>query len=180
MQEIYIVLTQTGTILSRIVKFALKREYAHASIAVDKNLDTLYSFGRRNPYNPFWGGFVEEGKNIGTFKRFHKTICRVYTKEVTDEQYEKLLKNIENFKQKRAQYYFNVWGLILAWINRYKQRRNKFYCSEFVKYILNISGVDTSNLSEVPYPMCFTKLDGIHITYEGLLKEYAAGTGMTY
>ena len=97
MKKIYIVMTQTGTILSRLVKLRTGCEYGHVSIALDENLDKMYSFGRLNPYNPFWGGFVHERINSGTFKRFSKTRARIYSLEIDDEQYEKShIKNRRN------------------------------------------------------------------------------------
>ena len=55
MKKVYIVLTQTGTILSRAVKLYTGKQYNHASIALDEELEELYSFGRVNPYNAFVG-----------------------------------------------------------------------------------------------------------------------------
>ena len=71
--KIYIVMSQTGTILSRILKRITGADYNHVSLGISKELDVMYSFGRKNPYYPFWGGFVEESKRFGTFKRFYKT-----------------------------------------------------------------------------------------------------------
>ena len=48
------------TILSRIVKCYTRKEYSHVSIALDENLEEMYSFGRINPYVAFIGGFVHE------------------------------------------------------------------------------------------------------------------------
>ena len=94
MKYIYIVLSHTGTILSRIIKLATGNEYTHSSIALNENLETMYSFGRLNPYNPFLGGFVQEGKSIGTFKRFKNTKVGVFKLEVTEKQYSELIENI--------------------------------------------------------------------------------------
>lgn len=82
MKKIYIILTYTGTVLSRIIKCYTKDEFSHVSIALDKDLRQMYSFGRLNPYNPFKGGFVHEGINIGTFKRFKNTRARIYSLEI--------------------------------------------------------------------------------------------------
>lgn len=60
MRSIYIVLTFTGTVLATIIKEYTRREFAHVSISLDKELEEMYSFGRLNPYNPFIGGFVHE------------------------------------------------------------------------------------------------------------------------
>ena len=89
-QKIYIVLTYTGTILSKAVKVYTRKKYSHISIALDKELKEMYSFGRLNPYNPFIGGFVHESINSGTFKRFKNTTTRIYSLNVSDKQYEKI------------------------------------------------------------------------------------------
>ena len=49
MKQIYFVITNTGTILSKIVIKFMKDEYSHASISLDKKLKQMYSFGRLNP-----------------------------------------------------------------------------------------------------------------------------------
>ena len=54
MKQIYIVLTHTGTALSTIIKYYTKDEFSHVSISLDEELEEMYSFGRLNPYNPFW------------------------------------------------------------------------------------------------------------------------------
>ena len=82
-RKIYIVLTYTGTILSKIIRVYTKAEFCHVSLSLDKRLNKMYSFGRLNPYNPFIGGFVHEGINIGTFKRFKNTKAEIYEIEVT-------------------------------------------------------------------------------------------------
>ena len=73
MKQVYLVLSYTGTMLAKIVRFYTKKEYSHVSISLDKDLKKMYSFGRLNPYNAFIGGFVHESLDTGTFKRFHKT-----------------------------------------------------------------------------------------------------------
>ena len=84
----YIVLTHSGTALSKIIKGFTKDEFSHVSISLDKELNEMYSFGRLNPYNPFWGGFVHEYIDKGTFKRFYKTRSKIYSLNITEEQYE--------------------------------------------------------------------------------------------
>ena len=44
MKKIYIVLTHTGTILSKIIKYWTKDEFSHVSIALDEDLKEMYSF----------------------------------------------------------------------------------------------------------------------------------------
>ena len=161
MKKIYIVLTQTGTLLSRTIKLCTGKEYNHVSIALDEELEQLYSFGRVNPYNAFIGGFVHEGIDRGTFKRFYKTETQVFEKTVTDAQYEKLKVNIKNIEENKDKYRFNLTGLALAGIHKAYTPENKFFCSQFVRHILNCSGIDISAISDAPQPEEFKKLETI-------------------
>ena len=173
MKKIYIVLTYTGTILSKIVKMYTRREFSHVSIALDEDLEQMYSFGRINAYNPFWAGFVQEGIDKGTFKRFKKTKTRIYSLQVEDEQFEKVVQVINDIKNNKSEYNFNILGLIGV-VLHYKVKREKyFYCAEFVKHILKVSGVtEVNELPQIIRPENFKKLKGLILEYEGLLKKY--------
>lgn len=170
-KKIYIVLTQTGTALSRIIKFCTKADYCHVSLALDKKLNKMYSFGRLNPYNPFIGGFVHEGINHGTFKRFKKTIAEIYSIEITNEQYNKIKKQIKKIKDNKNEYNFNFLGLVLAGINyRYKKEKS-FYCAEFVKYLVDDANI-TLELPDVIKPIDFKRNAELELLYRGVLKNY--------
>lgn len=170
MKKIYIILTYTGTILSRIVKIYTRKEYSHVSISLDRDLNQMYSFGRLNPYNPFIGGFVHEGIDRGTFKRFKNTKTKIYSMEIDEEKYEKLEEIIENIQQKKKLYKFNVIGLIAVALNVRIKREKCFYCAEFVKYVLEQSEV--VELPEIIKPDDFNKLNGLNEVYIGKLQDY--------
>ena len=124
MKKIYIVLSFTGTVLSRIIKFYTKNEFAHVSVALDEELEEMYSFGRLNPYNPILGGFVHEGINRGTFKRFWRTRAKIFSLEVTNKQYNKIKQEIRKIEKDKHIYRFNRIGLFLAGVN-YKYTKEK-------------------------------------------------------
>lgn len=173
MRKIYIILTHTGTVLSRIIKYYTKDEFSHVSIALDSDLKEMYSFGRLNPYNPFWGSFVHEEINKGTFKRFKRTKAEVYSLFVTDEQYEKAKKIITYFNDNKEKYKFNILGLICVSIHKKIKRKNSFYCAEFVKHVLKVSGVSEVNyLPQIIRPEDFKQIQGLRLEYEGLLRKY--------
>ena len=170
MKKIYIILTYTGTILSKIVKIYTRREYSHVSISLNEDLTKMYSFGRINPYNPFSGGFVHEEIDKGTFKRFKKTKTKIYSLEISEEQYEKLESIIEQMKAKKNLYKFNVIGLLGILLNVKIKREKYFYCAEFVKYVLEQSQV--LELPDLVKPEDFEKVSGISEIYRGVLREY--------
>lgn len=171
MRKIYLVMSQTGTILSKTIKFFTGKEYNHISISLDENLDCMYSFGRKYPSVPFIGVFVVEGIDRGTFEKFSETKCKVIEVQLTDEQYELLCLNIGKMLCDREKYRYNILGLFLALFNIEIHSHTKFYCSEFVRYILDESGVDVSMVPTIAHPVDFEELGGKEI-YKGLMKKY--------
>ena len=170
-RKIYIVLTHTGTILSRLIKYYTQEEFSHISIAFDENLDEMYSFGRRNAYNPFIGGFVREGIDFGTFKRFSNTKAAIYSFEVTDKQYKKIKKIVNKMERKKYLYKFNFIGLFAVSLNIKVSRQNHFYCAEFVKYLIDESKIEL-DLPQIVKPGDFIGLEGFELKYNGVLKNY--------
>lgn len=170
MKEIYIVLTNTGTILSKIIKLVKNDEYQHVSIALSENLKPMYSFGRLNPYNPFWGGFVEEGIDVGTFKRFSNTYAKIIRIKIQDDKYEKIKKTINKISKNRNSYSFDILGLLLAALNIKKDRKNHFYCADFIKYVLESANVE-EGLPKNIRPIDFDYLSD-DIVYMGKLRDF--------
>ena len=173
MREVYIVISYTGTYVSKAIKLCTKNDYTHVSIALDKNLDELYSFGRIYSYTIAPAGFVQEGIDVGTFKRFKKTKVVIFSKEVTDEQYKKIESMIRQMEKEKGKYKFNYLGMFAVRLGKKIARTNYFYCAEFVKYILNKGGVDTSSLPNLTKPQDFMSLEGTELIYEGYLTGYS-------
>lgn len=165
-------MSQTGSMLSKTIKLVSGKNYNHISISLDESLDYMYSFGRKTPYNPFIGAFVIEGIDIGTFLRFKDTICRVIKVEISDLQYETLCSNIYDMVDNKDKYKYNLFGLLLAAFNIHASFNDKFYCSEFIRYVLDKSDIDVTMIPSIAHPTDFMSLsDGV--MYEGLLKDYS-------
>ena len=172
MKKIYIIQSCTGTVLSNIIKGYTKNTYTHVSISLDKELNQMYSFGRINPYNPFWGGFVQESPERGTFKRFYNTKCAIHELEVSDKQYNNIEKKIKYFEKNKEAYKFNIAGLFMVVANKRRVKKNTFYCAEFVRYILKRSRIKVDKLPKIIKPQDFSELDGLNTIYKGKLQEY--------
>lgn len=171
MKNIYIILTHTGTILSTIIKSYTHDEFSHVSLSLDIELNEMYSFGRLNPYNPFWGGFVHEYIDKGTFKRFHRTVATIYSLEITDRQYEKIKTTIQMFEKYKTKYNFNVFGMFAAGFHKKIGKEYSFYCAEFVRFLLKKAKIRTE-LPEIIRPEDFKNIKGLQEVYSGKLKEY--------
>lgn len=171
MSKIYIVLTYSGTILSKLIKIYTQKEYSHVSISLDEDLRHMYSFGRLNPYVPFFAGFVQESPKFGTFKRFNKTKTKIYSLEVDERQYEKITRIIRKFDLEKEKYSFNIIGLLAVALNLKIKRERSFYCAEFVKYVLDNSNLQI-DLPEIIKPDDFACIEGSHEVYTGKLTDY--------
>lgn len=175
-QKIYIVVSQTGTILSKVIRVVTGDTYNHASISLDSRMENMYSFGRRHPYNPVWGGFVQESPNSGTFKRFAETQAVILSLSVDEEQYRRIGKFLERMYKNRKIYHYNYIGLFLALFHKPYHHKNWYYCSEFVQEVLEQSGVVTKEMfEEIIKPMHFLKLPEASVIYRGRLADYAFG-----
>ncbi len=172
-KPVYIVVSQTGTILSRILKCITRKEYNHASISLSEDLNIMYSFGRKNPYNPFWAGFVKESADFGTFKRFSNTKIIVLKLLLTAKEYIDICQFI-NFMEKHPKSYgYNYLGLYLAAFKIPFTSKKRYYCSEFVKDVLvkyNVEGA--SELEKIVHPMSFLSMPNSETVYCGKLKDY--------
>lgn len=169
-KHIYIVLTRTNTIVSRLIRLFKKDEYTHASIALDRDLRKMYSFGRKYLYNPFIGTFKIEHKDDGVYRLQRKVPCLVLEVEVTEQQYEKAQGIIRHFVSNSNLYKYNYKGLLYNLFNIEAYSDNRFLCSEFVYYVLNQSGVVDFNIpGNLVRPQSLLNIKG-NIMYKGDLK----------
>lgn len=68
MKTIYILLTRSGTLLSKLVYSVTGANYTHASLAFDEDLSCLYSSTRKNGYTMFPAGPSREYLDRGVFR----------------------------------------------------------------------------------------------------------------
>ena len=114
MNKIYIILMDTKTIPSRIVSLFTMYRYSHVAISFDKKCDVIYSFGRRNLYWIFNGGFVVENKDGNFFRRFKDTRCKIYEIDVNKKQYDDLVKMVNDMNKNRDIYRYDYLGISMC------------------------------------------------------------------
>lgn len=169
-KTIYFVLTNTGTLLSKAIGMYTKEDLNHVSIAFDEQLTEMYSFGRKQRHNPFLGGFVKEHADKGIFK---EADCAIYRLIVTNEEYESMRNKIREIEQSQEDYKYNFIGIFAIAVNKEFDRKNAFFCSEFVATVVNESGL---SLFDAPpslvQPGHFTKLPRLQSVYGGNLQQY--------
>ncbi|SFD41306.1 hypothetical protein SAMN05216238_101227 [Lentibacillus persicus] len=166
----YILLTDTGTLFTRLIRLYTKKPYNHASIAFDSNLTEVYSFGRKSAGNPFVGGFIKEDVNS---ELFHHAGCVIYSFTATDEQWQTMNRYLKTIEAQKEDYRYNCLGLIGFIVKRPINRKKAFFCSQFVASILNECNiVDFGKPLSLISPGDLQNLAEFQLIYQGALKGY--------
>lgn len=172
-KELFIVVTQTGTFVSRVIRFVTKAPYNHVSLSLDKNLDKMYSFARLNPPHIFPSGFMQETMTNSLFGIIDNVPCQIYRVCVSDKQFETVSKMIAAFNEIANEYKFNVLGFVSMFFRFRLRRAKRFMCSQFVAYVLSNS--DVMNFDKdysLVTPEDIRTNEHLSIIFDGNLKEY--------
>ena len=170
MKTIYILLTRSGTLLSKLVYAVTGASYTHASMAFDEELDCLYSSTRKNGYTMFPAGPSKEYLNKGVFRLRGDAPCALYALEVTDEAYVRARRRAEHMMARGELYRFNTLGLILCALHIRWQRRRHYFCSQFVSEVLQKSGaLELPKPSTLMHPSDYAELPELRCLYRGTL-----------
>jgi hypothetical protein len=169
-KKIYILLTDTGTLFTKLIKLYTKKPYNHASISFDSELSEVYSFGRKTARNPFIGGFVKEDVDKGLFKEAN---CVVYALKVNEVQLQKMNCYIKEIEAQKGEYRYNLLGLLGFLFNKPIQRKKAFFCSQFVATVLKECNIiDFGKSPSLVAPNDLQKVSKCQLVYEGELKAY--------
>lgn len=168
--NIYILLTDTGTWFTRLIKVFTRAEMNHASIALDPDLAEVYSFGRKRPRNPFIGGFVKEDMASDLFEG---ASCAVYGYTVDKETYERIRRRIQEFERNKQRYSYNLLGLFGVLLRTRIPRKDAYFCTQFVASVLMENGVAIcSKPPELTTPTDFERAPALKRLYSGSLRQY--------
>lgn len=170
-RELHIILTDTGTMLNRAIRWCTKDPLNHASIAFDRELQEVYSFGRKHPSNPLVGGLVREDMRG---KLFSEASCAIYSCRVSEEVYRRIRRRVRAMYRRQDTYTYNFVGLFTLLLNIEWRRNRAYFCSQFVAYLFESGGmplVNKSSLMTTPGDIARARL--LHLEYEGLLQQYS-------
>lgn len=173
--RVYILLTQTTSVLTKMIKFWTKKPYNHASLAFDERLEYTYSFGRVNPNDPLIGGFSHERLDAGVFKDAQ---CQLLSIDVTPEQYRKMRQRVAHMEDNQLKYKYNFIGLFGARFDFEINRKHAYFCSQFVSKVLQEVGLFPEDFpARLVHPSDLVKHINLKVEYQGLLSEYLEMAG---
>lgn len=127
----YIIISDTGSAASELIGSFTKRMYNHASLAFDRQLDTILSYnGGQNIYPP--------GMNAEMVSHFYQksdASVLVYRIAASRQQKETILATIRKINEEGSAY--NRMGLV----TKKSYKPNIMFCSQFVYRMLQEAGL---------------------------------------
>ena len=174
MKNIYILLINSDTLISKVIRKTTNAEFTHASISFSEDVFPCYSFGRKYAKLMFPSGMKQEQLHSGFLKHNQKIPCGLYKLEVTDEQYNTACEYVENMFKNKKNHKFNLVGLVTCKFGIPLKRKNKMFCSEFVASTLKECGaVDFENPSLIQ-PVDLMEIAGIECLHKGTINTLAS------
>ena len=172
MKQVYILLSKTDTVTSKIVHAFTHGTYTHASLALTPETDKFYSYARRRLYNFLVGGVIVENTNTFVYARFPDSNCALFELDVSDEDYERIKAQVDFCLENYDRATYSFAGAALQRLGIIWRRKYKFTCSQFVAICL--SKAEGIELPKDPYlmlPHDFVKLGGLRKIYSGKVKD---------
>ncbi len=173
-KTIYIILTDTGSFLSRMIRLYTGDDLNHTSIAFDDQLNEVYSFGRKYQRNPFVGGFVRENIRDDLFMNSDRqTSCAIYCCKVDIQSYNDIRNHIKQIEANCDQYTYNFLGLFGVMLNIEVGSEKAFFCSQFVSFLFQSVGISIVNKpAKLVTPGDIAHSTQLKPLYYGNLKQY--------
>ena len=174
MRTIYVLLSRSGTLLSRLVRAATGDEYTHASIAFDERLETLCSMARIFAALPLPAALVCESPGTGYYGRHPDVACALYAVRVSDAGYALARRRLEAMLRRQAEtgnraYRYSLLGLLACRVGRAWTRPGRAFCSQLVAELLLCAGVRLPKAPSLMRPQELAAVGGAVCIWRGTM-----------
>ena len=178
MRSVYILLARTETFFSRAIHVATGEPYTHASLSLNRDLSSMYSFARRWRKVPCFGGFVKEKVDGGVYGDHPNAPCALYEIRVSESTHNRLCEYVAALYEHRYLWHYNYLGAAANFFGKSHCGNHSRFCSEFVAKALLDSGALPTGSESRPFldpgrvrPSMLAELPGAHCVYKGNLHE---------
>lgn len=131
MKTVTVLLTKYSGIFGRFICAVSRHGYSHASISIDGAEEIFYSFNYK-------GFVIEKPRKYIPEKRMPGSVCiRI---QVPEESYRLIEEEVSQFLEKKEQYAYSRWGVVLCLLHIPHKFENRYFCSQFVAEILLKAG----------------------------------------
>lgn len=180
MRSIYILLTRSGTVVSRAIWLVTRADYTHVSLAFDHDLVEMYSSSRKNGRTLFPSGPTREYLRGGYFRKPHRIPCALLELQVDEETYEQVRQEVQAVMREQDRYRYNIAGLLMCQMQIPSQRKYHLFCSQFISMVLQRSNaLDLPRDPSLMKPNDYASLPGLICRYQGTLSELMAQKQIT-
>lgn len=166
-RKIYILLTQFPGWNSHAIRLWTRFPYTHASVGLEEDLDTFYSF--------VYKGFIEE-----SITRYNKPgrkpfPCALYTLDVSSDTYLAAQQFIRSFQNNKDQLRYSKLGVVIGLVLRLPfRRKNHYFCSQFVADVLkHCQALRLEKDSTLYLPKDFSRNKNLRMVFRGDLLRMA-------
>ena len=135
---VYVVFSSTQYMIAKFIRAFTHHRYNHVSIALDGNMQTLYSFARRYEDTPFCGGFVVEMPER-YLKRNTAATVQICAIPVTDEQYQAIRSHLDLYEAEADDYVYNYIGALSFVFRRRIALERCHTCVDFATELLGMT-----------------------------------------
>lgn len=170
-KKIYILLTKFADFRGRVLSFLSGGYYTHASIGLEEDPNTFYSF-------------VIKGFRVEKLNRYLKPgrepyPVKLYEIEVPQKTYEKIKEKIEYFVAYKSRMHYTTMGLFLSLLRIPYQRKSTYFCSQFVAHVLQQVGiVPAHHKPELYLPQDLSNVPGSTLLFSGNMQTLLVFLGM--
>ena len=173
MKQVYILLSRTNSVPSRLIHLCTNKQYTHVSIAIEPKTNKFCSYGRRRMHNVLVGGLVHEDISQGVFALYPNSPCQLFSLEVDDESYIKLKHLLNYYFKHYNKCKYNFKAFITMSLQKKQDLKFKMVCSQFVAKILRDSGACTlPKHPSLMQPSDFMLIDKLQPIYKGKIKDF--------
>ena len=170
-RHITILLTRFPDPYSKTVSVWTRFHYTHASIGLDEDVNTFYSFVTK--------GFIVEKVTRYVRPEWKPLPCELYHIPVTEEHYQHIKEILRTFVERKSSLQYTKLGVLLSLLRIPHKRKNKYFCSQFVAEVLKDS--QCAIISKHPslyMPKDISKLPQKHLVFKGTLPDMVKKFGL--
>lgn len=167
---LYILLTRTPDLPSRLIAMLTGCHYTHASIGLEEDPNTFYSF-------------VRSGFRVETITRYLRPEwepfdCVLYRLAVDEQTYRKARRLLAGYAARKPQLRYTCVGVLLCLLGIGLRWRNHYFCSQFVAEVLTrVRAVALPWRSELCLPRNLQQM-GFPVQFQGNLQDMLSAFGI--
>ena len=164
-KKLYLLLTRFPDRGTKWIRLFRNGYYPHASIGLEEDLNTFYSF--------VFKGFIVEKITRYVKPEQEPFPCQLYTLEVPEAVYRRVKDTLEYFVLAKEILHYTKTGLVLSLLRiPYKRPTFGFFCTQFVAELLHQCGAVTLKRRSTRYfAEDLRKLPGMKLHFQGNMAQ---------